>query len=64
MKRLHVHVSVRDLEASIRFYAELFASELCRPSEAVLDILKMSQMGAFTKEDGERVVGDGGVRLR
>jgi catechol 2,3-dioxygenase-like lactoylglutathione lyase family enzyme len=27
MKRLHVHVSVRDLEASIRFYAELFASE-------------------------------------
>jgi catechol-2,3-dioxygenase len=27
MKRLHVHVSVWDLEASIRFYAELFASE-------------------------------------
>ncbi len=27
MKRLHVHVSVRDLEASIRFYVELFASE-------------------------------------
>lgn len=27
MKRLHVHVSVRDLDASIRFYAELFAAE-------------------------------------
>jgi catechol 2,3-dioxygenase-like lactoylglutathione lyase family enzyme len=27
MKRLHVHVSVRDLEASIRFYSELFAAE-------------------------------------
>ena len=27
MKRLHVHVSVRNLETSIRFYAELFAAE-------------------------------------
>lgn len=27
MKRLHVHVSVRDLAASIRFYTGLFASE-------------------------------------
>jgi catechol 2,3-dioxygenase-like lactoylglutathione lyase family enzyme len=27
MKRLHVHVSVKDLAASIRFYTELFASE-------------------------------------
>lgn len=27
MKRLHVHVSVSDLEASIRFYSELFATE-------------------------------------
>ena len=26
MKRLHVHVSVKDLEASIRFYSQLFAS--------------------------------------
>lgn len=29
---------------------------LCRPSEAVLDILPEPQRGAFTKEDGERVV--------
>jgi catechol 2,3-dioxygenase-like lactoylglutathione lyase family enzyme len=27
MKRLHVHVSVRDLERSIRFYSQLFAAE-------------------------------------
>lgn len=27
MKRLHVHVSVNDIEASIRFYRELFAAE-------------------------------------
>jgi catechol 2,3-dioxygenase-like lactoylglutathione lyase family enzyme len=27
MKRLHVHVAVDDLEASIRFYARLFAVE-------------------------------------
>lgn len=27
MKRLHVHVSVKDLDASIRFYSHLFASD-------------------------------------
>jgi catechol 2,3-dioxygenase-like lactoylglutathione lyase family enzyme len=27
MKRFHVHVSVRDLNASIRFYSQLFAAE-------------------------------------
>lgn len=26
MKRLHVHVSVRDLDASVRFYSQLFAT--------------------------------------
>ena len=30
--------------------------KLCRPSEAVLDILPAPQRGAFTKEDGERVI--------
>ena len=30
---------------------------LCRPSEVVLDILPNSDIGAFTKEDGEVVVG-------
>ncbi|HEY8614078.1 MAG TPA: arsenate reductase (glutaredoxin), partial [Roseomonas sp.] len=36
---------------------------LCRPSETVLDILPSPQRGAFTKEDGERVVDDQGRRL-
>ena len=37
--------------------------KLCRPSEAVLDILPDSQRGAFAKEDGELVVGADGKRL-
>ena len=36
---------------------------LCRPSEAVLDILPSSQRGAFTKEDGEQVVDATGARI-
>jgi arsenate reductase len=35
---------------------------LCRPSEAVLDLLP-SQQGAFIKEDGERVVDENGNRV-
>jgi arsenate reductase (glutaredoxin) len=37
--------------------------KLCRPSEAVLDLLPASQRGAFTKEDGEAVVDAQGRRL-
>ena len=37
--------------------------KLCRPSEAVLDILPSPQRGAFTKEDGEKVVDEQGRRL-
>ncbi|MBK4722031.1 arsenate reductase (glutaredoxin) [Azospirillum sp. YIM DDC1] len=36
---------------------------LCRPSEAVLDLLPASQRGAFTKEDGEPVVDAAGRRV-
>ncbi len=36
--------------------------KLCRPSEAVLDILPNPQRGAFTKEDGEQVVDEQGRR--
>jgi arsenate reductase len=38
-------------------------AKLCRPSEAVLDLLPSPQQGAFTKEDGERVVDAGGKRV-
>ena len=36
---------------------------LCRPSEAVLDILPDAQQGAFTKEDGEQVIDASGQRI-
>jgi arsenate reductase (glutaredoxin) len=36
---------------------------LCRPSEAVLDILPAPQRGDFIKEDGERVIDASGRRI-
>ena len=38
-------------------------TRLCRPSEAVLDILAEPQRGAFTKEDGQAVIDADGKRL-
>ncbi|BDT66338.1 arsenate reductase [Comamonadaceae bacterium OS-1] len=38
-------------------------TRLCRPSEAVLDILPQPQRGAFAKEDGEPVVNAQGERI-
>ena len=38
-------------------------TRLCRPSEAVLDILLLPQRAAFAKEDGDPVVDDRGERL-
>lgn len=37
--------------------------KLCRPSEAVLDLLPSRQLGAFAKEDGEQVVDASGERV-
>ena len=39
-------------------------ARLCRPSEAVLDILPNPQQGPFTKEDGEVVVDKSGRRVQ
>ncbi len=39
-------------------------ARLCRPSEAVLDILPNPQRGAFAKEDGERLIDEHGRRIR
>ncbi len=36
---------------------------LCRPSEAVLDILPNPRIGPFVKEDGEVVIDDAGRRI-
>lgn len=37
--------------------------KLCRPSEAVLDLLPAAQQGAFTKEDGKQVIDERGERV-
>lgn len=37
--------------------------KLCRPFEAVLDLLPSAQQGAFAKEDGQLVVDDAGARV-
>lgn len=39
------------------------ATRLCRPCEAVLDILPLPQRAAFVKEDGEPVINDSGERI-
>ena len=39
-------------------------ARLCRPSEAVLDILPNPNIGPFTKDDGEVVIDSEGRRVR
>ncbi|RDE07607.1 arsenate reductase (glutaredoxin) [Pelagibacterium lacus] len=39
-------------------------TRLCRPSEAVLDILPSPDIGPFTKDDGEIVIDASGRRVR
>ena len=38
-------------------------TRLCRPSEAVLDILENPHIGPFVKEDGEVIIDEEGKRL-
>ena len=38
-------------------------TRLCRPSETVLELLALPQVGAFFKEDGEQVIDDRGGRV-
>jgi len=45
------------------FVVSELGTRLCRPSEAVLDILPVPQRGAFSKEDGERVIDEQGRRI-
>lgn len=40
-----------------------WGTRLCRPSEAVLDILPLPQRGPFAKEDGELVIDATGKRV-
>lgn len=41
-----------------------WGAKLCRPSEAVLDILPLPQPGPFAKEDGELIIDADGRRVR
>jgi arsenate reductase len=40
-----------------------WGAKLCRPSEAVLDILPFPQAGPFAKEDGELLIDAAGCRV-
>lgn len=40
-----------------------WGTQLCRPSEAVLEILPLPQLNEFMKEDGERVIDAQGQRV-
>ena len=40
-----------------------WGARLCRPSEAVLDILPLAQKGPFAKEDGAKVLDEVGRRV-
>ena len=46
------------------FVVTELGTRLSRPSELVLEILPLSQKGAFTKEDGEQVLDANGQRLK
>ncbi|HUQ09266.1 MAG TPA: arsenate reductase (glutaredoxin) [Steroidobacteraceae bacterium] len=45
------------------FVVTPLGTRLCRPSEAVLDILPQPQRGYFAKEDGEIVIDEKGERV-
>lgn len=45
------------------FVVTPIGTRLCRPSEAVLDILSPPQKGPFAKEDGEVVIDEQGRRV-
>ncbi|WMT89330.1 arsenate reductase (glutaredoxin) [Pelagibacterium sp. H642] len=45
------------------FVVTPLGTRLCRPSEAVLDILENPDIGPFTKEDGEAVIDAEGKRV-
>jgi arsenate reductase len=40
-----------------------WGTKLCRPSEALLDILPLPQQGPFWKEDGAPLIGMNGQRI-
>lgn len=65
MKRLHVHVSVRDLDASVRFYSQLFAAEpTVRKSDYAKWMLEDPRVNfAISERDGRPGVQHLGIQV-
>jgi catechol 2,3-dioxygenase-like lactoylglutathione lyase family enzyme len=65
MKRLHVHVSVRDLDASVRFYSQLFASDptVRKPDYAKWMLDDPSVNFAISQRDGRPGVQHLGIQV-
>ena len=65
MKRLHVHVSVTDLEASIRFYSQLFAADpAMRKSDYAKWMLEDPRVNfAISQRDGRPGVQHLGIQV-
>ena len=65
MKRLHVHVSVRDLDASVRFYSQLFATDpSVRKSDYAKWMLENPRVNfAISQRDGRPGVQHLGIQV-
>ena len=65
MKRLHVHVSVKDLDASVRFYSRLFAADpTVRKSDYARWMLEDPRMNfAISERDGRPGVQHLGIQV-
>jgi catechol 2,3-dioxygenase-like lactoylglutathione lyase family enzyme len=65
MKRLHVHVSVKDLDASVRFYSQLFATDpSVRKSDYAKWMLENPRVNfAISQRDGRPGVQHLGIQV-
>ena len=65
MKRLHVHVSVRDLDASVRFYSQFFAAAptLRKPDYAKWMLEDPRVNFAISQRDGKPGVQHLGIQV-
>jgi catechol 2,3-dioxygenase-like lactoylglutathione lyase family enzyme len=65
MKRLHVHVAVRDLDASVRFYSQLFAADpVVRKSDYAKWMLEDPRVNfAISRRDGKPGVQHLGIQV-
>jgi catechol 2,3-dioxygenase-like lactoylglutathione lyase family enzyme len=65
MKRLHVHVAVRDVDASVRFYSQLFAADpIVRKSDYAKWMLEDPRVNfAISRRDGKPGVQHLGIQV-